>query len=47
MTMNNYATAHSFSAANYTVYRRKGEGLWAAKKRWERETGRRGMCIIR
>lgn len=47
MTMNNRATAHAFSSSDYTVWRQKGEGLLDAKKRWERETGRRGWCVIR
>ncbi|MFM5954209.1 MAG: hypothetical protein ACKOPE_07900 [Novosphingobium sp.] len=47
MTSINQTASATFAASDYTVYRRKGEGLWNAKKRWERETGRRGWCIIR
>jgi len=32
---------------HYSIRLRPGEGLWDARLRWEKETGRRGMVLIR
>lgn len=33
--------------SNHTVHLRHGEGLWEARRRWEKTTGRRGLILIR
>lgn len=32
---------------HYVVQLLPGEGLWDAKRRWHRTTGRRGIVVIR
>lgn len=47
MTKSNKAIAAHGYADHYSVSLRPGEGLWDARRRWEKETGRRGMVLIR
>lgn len=47
MTRNSRAMAHANLPASRTIHMRSGEGLWGAKRRWERETGCRGLVVIR
>lgn len=47
MTKTSHALARTLLHTSHTVHMRSGEGLWQAKRRWERETGRRGLVVIR
>lgn len=47
MPNTNHAHAITHSTADRVVALHPGEGLWTAKRRWERQTGLRGLVVIR